>query len=511
MKNILIKNLLVLSIITCSASYSAVTFKVKPSSTNAKIPGKQSQNRNNISRNAIYSNYKKDNEKDNKKNEENTDKKDNNTIVDPNTVKLTISGSASFSGAAATSKNEYYDGNKPCSLISNDNNQKSTALTKNDRDGLEFVAGEAELDFKVSGKMSDDTECGAVIVINAEKGDIDIDKMYLQLINNRRFGTFKCGNLKGADDSYIFSGQQLLEANFGIDGIITSQLDYATGAVNPRGPIGFSNKATKIFYSTPDFAGFTLGISYTPDTRHVGHDNRNKGSKAFGNNALYAGGDDDKEKPYGIHNVALGIKYDKDFGNGFKVRGAFVFVNENTQDITTTCYTGSITKDSKPTSEKIKLNNANSWMASLELTYNQFTIAAGYYRSGKSRLPKAEEFNKDGQIRLFPAFMVDKDGNSGHAWNIGAKWNVNDKFALTGVYHNASRKITKNEKATAKVLTLAAEYKFNKNFKLFGEVDLLRSTSSSYACSLYNLNRKEKNAIMKTNSALFSVGMTLSF
>ena len=504
MKNILIKNLLLLSIVGCSVSYSEISFEIKSNSNNVKVQDKQQNYNNNIN----SSNYNKDKKQDNKKDK-------NNDATDLSSIKLKISGSASFSGAAATSNSEYYSGSK----IDN-YSLKSTALTKNDRDGLEFVAGEAELDFKAEGKMDNGTEYGAVIVINAEKGDIDIDKMYLQLINNNKFGTLKCGNLKGADDSYMFSGQQLLEANFGIDGIITSQLDYATGALNPRGPIGFSNKATKIAYYSPSFAGFTLGFSYTPDTRHVGHDNRNKGSKAFGNNALYAEGDDDKEKPYGLHNVALGLKYDKDFGNGFKVRGAFVFVNENTQDITTTCYivekiegnsTDYILMPEHKTSEKIKLNNANSWMASLELTYDKVTVAAGYYRSGKSRLPKEEEFTKDGQMRLFPAFMVDKNGDSGHSWNVGVKWDVNDKFALTGVYHNASRKITNNEKATAQVLTFAAEYKINKNFKLFGEVDLLSSKSSPYACSLYNANRKEKNAIVKTKSALFSAGMTLSF
>ena len=505
MKNILIKNLLVLSVVCCNVSHSALTFEIKPTKTDVKIPGKQPQRNNNINRNGIYSQYNKEKKIDNSNKE-----KDNNTILESNAIKLTVSGSASFSGAAATANSVYYDGTKPCSAIKTD--QKSTSLTKNDKDGLEFVAGEAEVDFKANGQLEDGTKYGATIVINAEKGDIDIDKMYVQIGNDDKYGTIKCGNLKGADDSYIFSGQQLLEANYGIDGIITSQLDYATGALNPRGPIGFSNKATKIFYTTPTFAGFTIGFSYTPDTRHVGHDSRNKGSKAFGNNKLFAKGDNDKEQPYGLHNVAFGVKYDKDFGNGFKLRGAFVFTNERTQDITTTCYTGDITKDSKPTSEKIKLNNANSWMASLELTFNKFTVAVGYYRSGKSRLPKAEEYTKDNQVRIFPAFMVDKDGDAGHSWNIGAKWNINDKFAVTGVYHNASRKITKKDKTTAQVFTLAADYKINKNFTVFGEVDLLRSKSSSYACSTYNLNReKGKDAIISTKSALFSVGMTVSF
>ena len=277
MKNILIKNLLVLSVVCCNVSHSALTFEIKPTKTDVKIPGKQPQRNNNINRNGIYSQYNKEKKIDNSNKE-----KDNNTILESNAIKLTVSGSASFSGAAATANSVYYDGTKPCSAIKTD--QKSTSLTKNDKDGLEFVAGEAEVDFKANGQLEDGTKYGATIVINAEKGDIDIDKMYVQIGNDDKYGTIKCGNLKGADDSYIFSGQQLLEANYGIDGIITSQLDYATGALNPRGPIGFSNKATKIFYTTPTFAGFTIGFSYTPDTRHVGHDSRNKGSKAFNSN-----------------------------------------------------------------------------------------------------------------------------------------------------------------------------------------------------------------------------------
>ena len=109
--------------------------------------------------------------------------------------------------------------------------------------------------------------------------------------------------------------------------------------------------------------------------------------------------------------------------------------------------------------------------------------------------------------------MCDKDGDAGYAWNIGAKLKITDKFALTGVYHNTSRKITKTEKARAQVFTIAADYEINKNFALFGEIDVLNSKSSPYACTLYNLNQKEKakNALMITNSLLFSAGMKISF
>ncbi|MBR1944229.1 MAG: porin [Alphaproteobacteria bacterium] len=484
MKNILIKSLIVSSII-CNGLLHARITGVTP----------QIQLKNSIN---------------NKKNTNNK-KKDNNTLIDIGAIKLKVSGYATFGGAAAFSNNEYYDGTNACSSIKTE--QKSTSQTKEDKDGLDLVNGEAAVKFKADGKLDNGFDYGALIEIQAEKGDIDIDKAFLTL-NQEKFGTLKGGNFKGVDNDYFFSGQQLLEANFGIDGIITSQLNYATGCINPRGPIAFSNKSTKIAYYTPSFGGLQLGVSYTPDTKHFGHDKRDRtiGTKSTGNNTIFQKGDDDKEKPCGINNVAVGIKYDNDFGNGFKLKTGVVFITENTRDITTTCYTGDITSESKSTQETIKLNNAKSWMASLCLTFNKLSIAGGYYNSGKSRLPMTDEYTtKDGKSRIFPAFMIDKDGDAGHAWNVGIKYEFTDKFSMVGVYHNASRNITKGKTANAQVFTIGADYNINKYFKIFGEIDILNSQSLPYSCSMYNLNRKEKDAIIKTKSTLFSAGMTVSF
>ena len=456
---------------------------------------------------------KENNKKEKDDNEDKADNKQENnniTFVNSDAFKFKVSGYATFGGAAAFSNCKYYDGEKPCNMIRI--NQKSTNQTKADKDGLDLIMGEAEVDFKAEGKTDNGLEYNALIALQAEKSDIDIDKAFITLKHDQ-IGKLQGGNFKGPDDAYVFSGQQLLNANYGIDGIITSQLDYATGCINPRGPIGFSNKSTKIAYYTPSLYGFQLGVSYTPDTKHFGHNERDRtvGTKSTGNNTIFQKGDDDKEKPCGLNNVALGIKYDNDFGNGFKIKAGVVFVTEKTRDITTACYIGDITSESKPIQEKIKLNNTKSWMASLCLTYNKLSVAGGYYNSGKSRLPKAEEYNKDGQSRLFPAFMIDKDGDAGSAWNIGIKYELTDKFSIVGVYHNASRKITNNQNATAQVFTIGADYKINKYFKIFGEIDILNSESSSYACSLYNLNRKDKNALIKTKSTLFSTGITVSF
>ena len=529
MKNTLIKSLLVLSMVYCSASYSAITFEVKPSSTNVNNNNKKPQQKSNNNKNTIYFKYNKDNKdlndvSKNDKNKSNANKrkqKDNSNTVDINTLKFKISGYATFCGAGVANNNVYYDGsNAPESIkITQGVNEKSIiksdAQTKVDKDGVDLIAGEAAIKFNADGE-TDNFKYGALLEIQAEKEDIDIDKA-IGYVQNDQAGKFRFGNFKGTDNDFVFSGQKLLLANFGIDGIITSQLDYATGCLNPRAPIGFANKATKFDYCSPDLAGFKFGFSYTPDAKHVGHDKRDRtiGSKSAGNNKIYAKGNGEEEAPCGRHNIALGIQYGKDFGNGWKVRSGFVFITERTQDITTNCYSGEINSNTKPEPKKIKLNNAQSWIASLEVTYNNLTIAGGYYNSGKSRLPRAEEYTKDeGQTTvIIPAFMCDKDGDAGYAWNIGAKLKITDKFALTGVYHSTSRKITKTEKATAKVFTMAVDYDINDNFALFGEMDILNSQSSPYACTIYNLNHKEdaKDALLSTHSLIVSAGMTISF
>lgn len=523
MKNILIKNLLILSVICYSNLYAEVIFEIKPNKPIIKQNNTKSDNRKR--KESLYDQYiRAQQQAKGVHKEDYTEEKtpapkfdrdkiarDRNKPI-PDTLKLTISGYATFCGVAVNNNNKYYDGEKAPEFIKT--NQKSDATTKMDKEGLDLVAGEAAIKFKADGEWNSWTRYGALLEINAEKSDIDIDKAF-GYIESDIFGNLTLGNFKAIDNDYVFSGQNLLLANFGIDGIVTSQVDYATGCLTPRYPIGFSSKSTKIAYYSPLWNGLQFGLSYTPDTKHVGHDKRDRtiGDKSQGNNNLYIKGDGEKEKPCGLHNIALGIKYDNDFGNGWKIRTGFVYITEKTQDITTNVYYGDITADSKPESKKIKLNNVSSWIASLEVSYNNFSIAGGFYRSGKSRLPKASEFTQDGQKVTIPAFMVDKDGDAGYAWNIGAKWRFTDRLEFTGVYHNASRKLTKSEKAKVKAFTFAIDYKISDHFSLFAEADWIKGKSSPFACSLYNLNHKkdEKDALLEVNSWVFSAGMTVKF
>ena len=511
-----------LSVVCCSNLYANSVAQIKPNQTLVKQDNKKpNKNRGKV----LYEKYKKAQaEAKGVHKEDYTEEKtpapkfdkakiekDKNKPI-PDTLNFKISGYATFCGAAVNSDNKYYDGEKAPDFVKT--NQKSDTKTTMDKEGLDLIAGEAAIRFKADGAWNSYTKYGALLEIQAEMGDIDIDKAF-GWIESDIFGNISIGNFKGPDNDFVFSGQQLLLANFGIDGIVTSQIDYPTGCLTPRFPIGIAAKSTKIAYYTPLWNGLQLGLSYTPDTKHVGHDkrNRNIGDKSSGNNNLYIKGEGESEKPCGLHNIALGIKYDNDFGNGFKLRAGIVYITEKTQDITTNVYYGDITADSKPELKTVKLNDVKSWILSLELSYKNFSIAGGWYTSGKSRLPKASEFTKDGKTVTIPAFMVDKNGDAGHAWNIGAKWRATDRLEFTGVYHNASRKLTKTEKAIVQVWTLAMDYKVSDHFSIFLEADWIKGKSAPYACSLCNLNQKagNKNAILQVKSVVVSGGLTVKF
>lgn len=440
-----------------------------------------------------------------------------------------ISGNASFYPIIANPNISYHNGDGKNSIIPGNPNflantidLKSTSKTKMDDAGLGFIAGEVALIFAAKGNFNNGLKYGGNIEIQAVRSDIDVDKMYLSL-EHKNIGQLFMGNLKGLDSVFDVGGQSLIGGCAGINGAILANLDYATAVVTPRAVIGNSNKATKIAYYTPKFAGFQLGISFTPDTKHHGHDLRNRNNEdcSNGNNpGLFRKGDDDKERPSGRNNFAIGLRFEKEIASDLTLKSAIAFVTESTQKLNTSVYDESAIqadeKDNKlaksPESREIELNNAKSYQFSLGLTYKHFTIAGGYFNSGKSRLPTESMYKSSGNNKniIIPGFMCDQDGNAGSGWNIGARidWK---KWAFAAVYHRTKRNVTKNESAIGNVLTVTTDYLIKPSFKVFAEFDYVHSQSCNYACNLNNLNMKSKSAILKQSGTILAMGATVQF
>ena len=202
MKNILIKSVLAVTAICSAVSYSAFNPILTSGATGAKLSNaKQSAGNasnkvsNSSNKNAIFVKYNKadkdlqDVAKEKKKKAKQKDN-DGKTIVDLDAFKFKISGYATFCGAVAGIKNTYYDGtNIPKELnIQQEENEANGENKKNivkfdnkttkDKDGLDLVAGEAGIKFKADGELENNTRYGALLEIQAEKDDIDIDKAF---------------------------------------------------------------------------------------------------------------------------------------------------------------------------------------------------------------------------------------------------------------------------------------------------------------------------------------------
>lgn len=439
-----------------------------------------------------------------------------------------ISGYVSFYPIIANPNITYHDGKGKNSIIPEKPNfladtidLKSTSKTKMDDEGLGFVAGEAGLTFDAHGTFDNGLKYGGNINIQVVKSDIDIDKIYASL-EHKKFGQLFMGNLKGPDSVFNVGGQSLIGGCGGINGAILANLDYSTAVPTARAMIGDSNKSTKMVFFTPKFAGFQVGMGFTPDTKHHGHDirDRNSGDSSNGNNpGLFRKGDDDKERPSGKNNFAIGLRFEHELAHELTLRAAAAFVTEKTQKLKTSIYDATeIVADEKdnklaksPESKEIELNNAKSYQFSLGLTFRNITVAGGYFNSGKSRLPTESMYkSSDGKSVIIPGFMCDKDGNAGRGWNIGARidWK---KLALAAVYHRTWRNVTKDDKAVGNVVTVTADYLIKPSFKIFAEFDYVTSKSCDYACNLNNINMKNKSAIAKQSGTILAAGATVQF
>ncbi|MDR1488716.1 MAG: porin [Holosporales bacterium] len=426
-----------------------------------------------------------------------------------------ISGNAAFCFDVVGQTPTYYTGE----------DAKSTAKATTDSSTPRAVGGEAELVFTAMGKLNNGFNYGAKLTLEANKGSTGIDKMYL-IFEKDYLGTLHAGNVKGPDSTMVYGGQRLLGGACGLDGNLPNDITMATGVISPTNMIGYSGKATKIVYYSPIIYGVQIGVSFAPDTKHVGHAARDwaNGSSCNGNDSgLYTQGIDEKEKPSGTSNFSFGITHEYKINEDISTKLSFACVRESTRPIKTNCYygAGDVSFTVTPTEvslkqdlykkEEIKLNDSFSYYISGTVTYKKFSVGLGYLDNGKSRAPVEATYTDKNDMFALGGFIISKDGNAGSCWNIGSKYAFNEKLEVSMVYHNMQRKITKSDKSQGHAVSFASDYIITSGLKLFGEISFINSETSDSACRMYNLTHSDKNAIKKQSATVFIVGAKITF
>ena len=458
------------------------------------------------------------------------------TISGDGTPVLTISGNAAFSLNATSPAVTYYKGD--------DKEVKKDKKHSKDTWEPRAVAGEAELIFNAAQKLSEEGKCGCEITMDTHRGDSGVNKMYLYF-NSKSLGELKLGNVKGSDQGLIRNGQSLLCAGAGgLDGIVSHDIPFVSGLISPLYPVGFSNKATKITYSTPKwYAGncyVMFAVSYTPDTKHQGHDDKSRGNgKSMVGNDYGIFYKKDNECPSGKHNVGLAMAVGYDFTEKCSIRASFNYIFEKTRaldvrysikenyeyekDFNETevdIKKGDKNKDNMKgvfitqgtSTRKIKLHNASSWQAAVEFIYGQFAVACGYLNNGKSRLPLSSEYkDKNTTYTVLGEFLTTADSNAGSAWNIGTKYTY-EKWTLALVYHNMKRRVTNNQCVRGNAITLGVDYAICNGVRLFTELDYVHAKScDAVTRRAYVMNCQKSYSIEKQNSFVVAVGAKVVF
>ncbi len=271
-----------------------------------------------------------------------------------------------------------------------------------------IVNNATEIEFNVDGKLHSsygNTNYGGVIVLNAdthlEDDDFTGDKAYVYL-QNKGVGRFEVGSGGSVIKTMVVSANSLAAAAGGINGVQQKWINTRNADGTKYGNIfikwpelamrcdGITN-GNKFTYYTPQYSGFSAGVSYSPDYSARGT------VAAFRNVKRDANSD--------FNNVFdLGVKYEGTFSDvGFKI-GLVSQIGHAKKDTTVR-------------------NDMAAWELGGRLDYKNFAVATSFADWGKSGTPK----ERVGGAKYGAKY-----------WTLGGKYHYNgSNFSVT--YFNGKR------------------------------------------------------------------------
>lgn len=205
-----------------------------------------------------------------------------------------------------------------------------------------------------------------------------------------KFGEVKIGNSFSAATELFSDGTSLIGGDGGFSGTtLFSVFNPAAYSIIMTGCYYDPGYATQITYTTPKIRGMQVGVTYVPNSLHVGllPENDSFNSMAYGM-TTYA--EPREENAYAIENkdlmaygnggftskvIAAGLRYDYGVPHhwNFSLSGGFWFGKANTE---------------KKTKEPYKMRNLMAFAAGFSLGYRHVKLGFGYVNQLKSCLPK---------------------------------------------------------------------------------------------------------------------------
>ena len=361
-----------------------------------------------------------------------------------------------------------------------------------------IAIGASDLYFTIAGKAANGMEYKYRINFETIPGsDMYINRNYIEL--NGNFGAFQAGNLKGPEDAMPESGATIIGGANGIDGTLKSVYNFSAGVISGVNFIGETSKSTKVVFYSPEVMGFQLGVAYTPNTSHMGSDDRNNSVQGSGNGAgnskrIYPD-KNKKNQPFGTRNIVVGLTY-----KGLVDKWFYQFAAVGITEKSHLALTGVDSQQQYP------VHNANAYQLSAVVGYDQWRVAAGWIDNGKSRLPKQP-------ITVLPLGDT-YQGNAGTAWNLGASYTVG-AYQFASAFHRTSRKTDATNRATSDILVNTVDFSALQGLKVFGELDFVKTRTNDKAKTIqqtyFDQAKNGYKAIGDNAATVFIVGTKVSF
>ncbi len=369
----------------------------------------------------------------------------------------------------------------------------------------------SDLYFLIAGKTSSGIDYKYKINMEAiSNASPTITQNYVEF--NTTAGTFQFGNLVGIEDSFVKDGGSIIGATGGFDGGYSGVFNVST--LSPRGndTIGDTGYATKFVYVSPELLNIKFGVSYTPDTTHLGdaamnNDSLKSNPRAPGQRAFFL----KTEKginSIGLNSWAFGLMFHKQFNN-WDVNVNAVYLMDQ-----------SYLLSSNKAISKLRMHNTSAYQLGTVIGYKLqngalVQLGGGYLNSGKSRLTHAP---LGANATNYGYTIANGDGNqcrgnAGQAWNVAAGFTMG-AYKVAGSFQQATRKTDAIHKARNNVYSITGDVVPVGGLKFYTELDYIESKSNQTAFDLAKANNGTSlsNLPNKNNKGfVMTVGTKISF
>lgn len=341
------------------------------------------------------------------------------------------------------------------------------------------------------------------------KGDRAIFDALYAYLEGDYVGRFVFGWAGTAADGFTIGGNSICVAYGGPDsGNLNNFYNHAAGTIIGTGCSVDDGKALKIGWYSPTYKGFSLGMTYTFNSKHAAPFKKKMCSE---NCNPKAGGE------HVCWDYAHSSGYSK---NIFTVAARYEYGSED--DFNAKIAAGGWFGKAEPGMSKIEggVHNVRAWFIGTILGYKDFKVALGYIDNGRSIVDKYkaeddidlkfEDYDKDGFTIETPGVGLSKGADAGKVYTCGISCKFDRLTAYAGYFHSVVKYSNKSsEKAKADIITLGMEYKVNNICSVFAEYNNINTKTCDRARIYAKLCEQGDGG--KNRGNLYMIGFKMFF